>query len=200
MRSGEILSYEEIRLVLGYWERRVGRLSSRTNLAVFRLSCCLGLRVSEIAGLDVSDVELGSRPGIRIRPEVGKGGKGRFVPLWWDAGTLDFFRDWVRMRREQGGEALICSPLRGRGCKRLSIRAIQLRWKTALRPLGESRRRELGIHAGRHSFGSHALHRGRSLPEVRDALGHSDVRITNIYLHAVPDSGKVGNLFGQEAA
>ena len=53
------------------------------------------------------------------------------------------------------------------------------------------------IHHGRHTFISHALAGGRTLAEVRDSAGHSNVGITSLYLHvAVEDDGAVGDLFG----
>jgi integrase len=56
---------------------------------IFRLACCCGLRVSEIAQLRLGDVQLDSlRPHIRIRAAIAKCGRARRVPLWWDAGTL----------------------------------------------------------------------------------------------------------------
>src|ERR1700691_4630549 len=63
--------------------------SARMNRVIFRLACCDGLRVSEIAALRISDVYLGSaRPHLRIGPEGAKGHRPRIVPLWWDATTL----------------------------------------------------------------------------------------------------------------
>ncbi len=54
----------------------------------------------------------------------------------------------------------------------------------------------LTIHHGRHTFISHALAGGRTLAEVRDAAGHSNVSITSAYLHvAVEDDAAIGELF-----
>ena len=50
------------------------------------------------------------------------------------------------------------------------------------------------IHDGRHSFASIALAAGRTLPEVRDALGHRNISTTSVYLHAL-DDGTVGSIF-----
>lgn len=51
-------------------------------------------------------------------------------------------------------------------------------------------------HHSRHTFISHALAGGRTLAEVRDAVGHSSVPVTSAYLHvAVEDEGSVGDLF-----
>ena len=63
--------------------------------------------------------------------------------------------------------------------------------------LGPDRLDSLTIHHGRHTFISHALAGGRTLAEVRDAAGHTNVSITSAYLHlVVDDEESVGNLFG----
>jgi integrase/recombinase XerC len=55
--------------------------------------------------------------------------------------------------------------------------------------------RHVTIHDGRHSFASHAIAGGRSLVEVKEALGHTSLGTTSIYAHLVGDDGKVGRLF-----
>jgi integrase len=55
--------------------------------------------------------------------------------------------------------------------------------------------RHVTIHDGRHTFASHALAGGRSLVEVRDALGHRSIATTSLYLHLVEEDEAVGNLF-----
>ena len=68
--------------------------------------------------------------------------------------------------------------------------------RTACKVLGTERLKSLTIHHGRHTFISHALAGGRSLAEVRDAVGHSNVSVTSAYLHvAVNDDQGLGNLF-----
>ena len=90
----------------------------------------------------------------------------------------------------------VCSQSRGTQGKALSVRNAQARWKAAIKVLGSERRGVLSIHCGRHSFCSHALAGGRTLPEVRDAAGHQNVSTTSIYLHAVRDDDEqVGSLF-----
>jgi site-specific recombinase XerD len=66
---------------------------------------------------------------------------------------------------------------------RLRTTIVADRWKTAIKVLGEERVRQLSIHCGRHSFCSHAMFMGRSVVEVRDAMGHTDVRTTSLYAH-----------------
>jgi integrase len=154
------------------------------------------LRVSEIAGLRLDDVQTNLlRPVIRIRPELSKGGRGRMIPLWWDAGTLTDLAARKAERLKQGAnphDPFVCA-LSSRGP--LSRQA--LRFRTACKVLGPERTARLTIHHGRHTFISHALSGSRTLAEVRDAAGHTNLIVTSAYLHlAVDDDGRVGNLFG----
>jgi integrase len=87
--------------------------NARRNLIVVRLACCCGLRVSEIAGLQLGDVLVEvARPHLRLRRETTKGKRARMVPLWWDAGTLADLRAWKAERQAQGAsvrDPLVCS-------------------------------------------------------------------------------------------
>jgi len=176
-------------------------MMGRQNLAIFRLSCACGLRVSEIAALNLGDVLLeGDLPAIKLRRMTVKGKKrGRLVPLWWDKGTVADLRMYDAFIRQYLGQwdqpmpptmPFIFRLGRSFGGRppfhRLSIRTIQRRWRTAIRVLGPARLKQLSIHKGRHSFLSHALLQGRNLLEVRDAAGHSNITTTNIYLHYTP--------------
>jgi integrase len=59
--------------------------------------------------------------------------------------------------------------------------------REAVEVLGPERLRTPTIHHGRHTLVSHALARGRTLAEFRDAAGHSSVLIASAYLHIVVD-------------
>jgi len=109
-------------------------------------------------------------PHLRIRGVTAKGGRGRRVPLWWDAGTLADLVAWRGERVAHGGRdaaPFVCS---------------------------------VSDHPQRAThFISHALAGGRTLAEVRDAGGHSSVLVTSAYLHvAVEDDGAVGSMFRVE--
>ena len=120
------------------------------------------------------------------------------VPLWWDAGTLADLAAWKSERLGQG--AATNDPFvaaKGRGCEQVFSRhTLRKRFRTACKVLGPARLESLTIHHGRHTFISHALAGGRTLAEVRDAVGHSNVSITSAYLHvAVEDEQSLGSLF-----
>lgn len=198
----KILSRRELALVLNDLKRKAPRSkNTRMNLVLFRVACCCGLRVSEIAKLQVGDVrtEL-ARPHIRIRRGASKGGRPRVVPLWWDVGTLEDLSAWKADRLRSGAEfnePFLASLIPGRQTKTFSRHTLRKRFRTACRALGVARLDGLTIHHGRHTFISHALAGGRTLAEVRDSAGHANVSITSGYLHvAVDDEAAVSNLFG----
>lgn len=199
------LTKSQVSAVLSDLHRKRRSIGTRQNAVIFRLATCCGLRVSEIVGLNLSDVVVGgSKPYLRVRPETAKRGKGRKVPIWWDGATLQAVSAWKAERQAMGAggsDPFVCSLKGGkspmgqavaRGA-RLTRQTVAKRWKTCLAPLPVEDR--ASIHAGRHTFCSIATQGGRSLAEVRDAAGHSDVSTTNVYLHAVVDDEQVGSLF-----
>lgn len=194
----KILARDEIIRVLTDLNRKARRSpNTRLNLIVFRLAACVGLRVFEIQALNLADVKVdSSRPTIHVRH--GKGNKARRVPLHWDRGTLADLAAWKTERIRQGAgpsDPFVCSLVKGFVGQRLSVRALQYRWRSAIKSVGAERVEELSIHCGRHSFVSHSLAGGRSLAEVRDAAGHSSIATTNIYCHLATDDDEVGGLF-----
>jgi integrase len=203
MDRTRLLYRDEVKKVLEHLHAKSRRLDrAKLHLAIFRLSCCCGLRCKEIAGLEMRDIRLeGPRPVIDVRKEITKGRDGkrkaRRVPLWWDAGTADDLRMWRDFRLKMGAttgiEPFLCSLRADHLGERLARGKIASHWGRAIAALGPERASQLSIHTGRHSFCSHALDAGRSAAEVRDAAGHSSVAITDIYLHAL-DSG-AGDIF-----
>src|SRR5687768_16247702 len=189
-----------MQLVLADLKRRAARSkNSRLNLVIFRLAACCGLRASEIAQLHFQDlvVEL-PRPHIRIRVGASKGGRSRRVPLWWDGGTLDDLAAWRAGRAAsgaKGGDPFVASLQAGREALVFSRHTLRKKFRTACRVLGAERLESLTIHHGRHTFISHALAGRRTLAEVRDAVGHSNVSITSGYLHIAIEEDGVGALF-----
>jgi integrase len=196
----KILTRGELAAVLADLRRKAPRSkNTRMNLIIFRLAACCGLRASEIAMLQVGDVrtEL-PRPHIRIRVGASKGGRSRTVPLWWDAGTLSDLAAWRAQRVATDGEPyepFVASFRVERTSKPFSRHTLRKRFRTACKVLGTSRLAHLTIHHGRHTFISHALGGGRTLAEVRDAVGHANVTVTSGYLHSIAEDSDVRNLF-----
>lgn len=199
-----ILTLDEIGRVLADLQRRGRRsVGSRANLVIFRLAACCGLRVSEICGLKLADVRVGSdRPHLNLPKAITKGHKARKVPLWWDAGTLADVSAWRDFRVAQGAgpsDPFVASHSKRSLGKPLHRTNARKRFKCACRVLGTERVADLTIHDGRHTAISHWLKAGRSLAEVREAAGHSSIATTSIYTHVVQDNGVVGSIFGPAA-
>jgi integrase len=184
-----ILSQAEVANVVADLKRRRRSLNTRQNLIVFRLSACCGLRVSEIAGLRLCDVDANTvHPRILIREASAKRWRPRIVPLWWDWETLADLDAWKQERIRSGaqlGDPLVCSQHKDTRGKTLSLRNLQHRWMVAIKVLGRDRVKRLSIHKGRHSFCFHALAAGRTITEVRDAAGHAKMTTTYVYLHSL---------------
>jgi integrase len=92
-------------------------------------------------------------------------------------------------------EPFLASLRPERSAKQFSRHTLRKRFRTSCKILGRERLQNLTIHHGRHTFISHALAVGRTLAEVRDAVGHANVTVTSGYLHAVVEDSDVTNLF-----
>jgi integrase len=198
----KILMKREMAAVLADLRRKALRSkNAQLNLVIFRLAACCGLRASEIAHLQIADVRVElPRPHLRIRASAAKGGRPRMVPLWWDRGTYEDLLAWRAQRLDCGlgvNAPFICSWQPGRSEVVFSRHTLRKRFRTACKVLGAERLKTLTIHHGRHTFISHALAGGRTLAEVRDAAGHSNVSITSIYLHVAVEEEGLGSLFGK---
>ena len=139
------------------------------DLAILELLYSSGLRLGEVQGLSISDLDLASG----LVSVLGKGSKRRIVPVGRKA--REALGRWFAIRR--GGEepAVFVSRL-GR---RLGARAIQDR----VRRFAARRGLELHPHMLRHSFASHLLESSGDLRAVQELLGHADLGTTQIYTH-----------------
>ena len=112
---------------------------------------------------------------------------------------MDDLATWRAERAAQGAvgdEPFVASWQPEKKNEPLSRFTLRKRFRTACRKLGSERLLSLTIHHGRHTFISHALAGGRTLAEVRDAAGHSNVTVTSGYLHVTFEDDGVGALFG----
>jgi integrase/recombinase XerC len=150
-----------------------GGLTARDR-ALMELLYSSGLRLAELVGLDLADLDLKDRT-VRL---LGKGRKSRIVPVGRFA--VAALREWLKVRAAltPAGETALFV---GKGGRRLGPRAIQARvgyW---------AKRQGLGLHVHphlfRHSFASHLLESGGELRGVQELLGHADISTTQIYTH-----------------
>ena len=148
------------------------------NLVVLELLYGSGLRLSELHGLDMSDLDLGQEQA-RV---LGKGSKERLVPLTGSSSRA--IGRYLLRRLEVGAassapdrEALLLNPAGKRLSKR-SIQNVVRRFLDAAAP-GQGR----SAHSLRHSFATHLLDAGADLMAVKELLGHVSLSTTQVYTH-----------------
>jgi integrase/recombinase XerC len=152
------------------------------DLAIVEVLYATGIRVSELVGLDVSDVDLNRRT-MRV---LGKGLKERVVPFGAPAATALHAYLVSEARISSGSKALAASPLSGalflgaRGA-RLTTRAVYRVVADLLRALEGSG--PAGPHVLRHTAATHLLDGGADLRIVQELLGHASMGTTQIYTH-----------------
>lgn len=168
----EVLSREEMERLLALPD--MDTPNGRRERCMLELLYAAGLRVSELCGLTVADLDL-QRGLVRV---FGKGAKERLVPLHDLAVRLlgDFVRHWRPFFRPAGAHLFV-----NRSGKPLSRQFIWRRVKALALEAGI--RRPISPHTFRHSFATHLLEGGADLRAVQTLLGHADISATEIYTH-----------------
>lgn len=177
----------------------------RRDRAILEMFYASGLRLSELVGLDLDDVNLAQRM-VRV---LGKGGKERILPFNRSAESA--LRAWLKdravLRAGVRGPAL--PPARGTGSSRrgqaratgraprarddrepvfLNFRGTRLTGRSVHRLVLAyvaqcSTRFGISPHALRHSFATHLLQRGADLRAIQELLGHAQLTTTERYTH-----------------
>jgi integrase/recombinase XerC len=169
----EVLRQDEAVQLVSFAGDEVEDLRDRVAL---ELLYATGVRVSELCGLDVDDVD----PGRRVVRVLGKGRKERSVPYGVPAQqALD---RWLAEGRPhwagtRSGVALLLGVRGGRVDPR-TVRALVHR-----RLAGVAGAPDLGPHGLRHSAATHLLEGGADLRSVQELLGHATLATTQIYTH-----------------
>lgn len=174
------LSRAEIERVFEHAELRAaeGGFAALRNLAIIETFYSTGMRLSELQGLNIEDLDLiGDQVKVR-----GKGRKERIIPL--GSAAVRALRRYEPRRAEVAANgppthrnAVFLSE-RGR---RISTRALQYIVHDFLEAV--SQQSGLSPHALRHSFATHLLDAGADLMAVKELLGHASLSTTRIYTH-----------------
>ena len=166
-----VLSQDEVERLLTV---ETGSRFEVRDRALFELAYSTGLRVSELCGLKIEQVDK-ERRLVRVR---GKGGKERIVPFGSKAHAA--LRDWLqegrpKMLKDSNPAELF---LNSRGGKLSRVGFWKILKKRAERAGLSS---EVTPHTLRHSFATHLIEGGAELRAVQELLGHSSISTTQIY-------------------
>ncbi len=146
------------------------------DLAMFELMYSSGLRLAELASLNIQDIDVKQRRMV----VTGKGNKTRHLPVGRKA--IQALEIWLKQRpqllKSNPDERAIFISNRG---QRLSHRSIQQRLNHLIKKQALSM--HLSPHMLRHSFATHLLESSADLRAVQELLGHADISTTQIYTH-----------------
>lgn len=151
--------------------RAVERESIPRDIALITLMLNTGLRISEVAALDIDDLIIGDRSG-SLKVRLGKGSKFRTVPL--NSDTRKVLRDYLNGLTK--GPVFLSQI--GKGTGRLTASGIR---QVIDQYAYLAKLPELHPHALRYTFARNLLKTGEGLEMVAEVLGHKSLNSTRIY-------------------
>jgi len=145
--------------------------------AVLELLYGSGIRVSELTGIKLADIDLNKQ----LLKVTGKGRKERIVPFGDKAQYalqrwMDVRRQWIASFGNLGGNYLFLTPKGGKPYREFIYRIVNKR----MSPLEVGQK---SPHTLRHTFATHLIDHGADIRVVKDLLGHSSLATTQIYTH-----------------
>lgn len=171
----DTLSFAEIEQIISAID--LSKPEGERNKAILETMYSCGLRVSEVVGLQISNLYLESG-FIRV---LGKGKKERLVPIGRDAAEqIERYRELIRSRQEikPGNQDILFLNRRGSSLSRVMIFILI---KDLCKKAGISK--SISPHTFRHSFATHLVENGADLRAVQEMLGHESITTTEIYTH-----------------
>ena len=142
---------------------------------MLKLCYGMGLRVSEIVNLKITDIDSNN---MQVLVERGKGKKDRYVNL--PQSILEQLREYYKEFRPQK------YLFEGQNGGQYSVRSVQQVFKNALQKAKINK--QVGIHGLRHSYATHLLEQGTDIRYIQELLGHKDLKTTLIYTEVTNQS------------
>jgi len=155
-----------------------GDVTGLRDRALLETLYSTGIRVSELVGLDINDVDFISG----VVKVFGKGRKERIVPIGEPA--LNAMRKYLDKRGEEKVKEKDAVFL-GKSGKRLNDRVVRRMIDKYIHECSFAEK--ISPHSLRHSFATHLLDRGADLRSVQELLGHMNLSTTQIYTHVTMD-------------
>jgi len=174
-RSLDLISPAELKRLMNAPDQKT--LEGKRDVAILELLFSTGLRISELCGLSIDDVDL-TRDEFSVR---GKGDKVRVVSLS-DTARLAV-QNYLKHRKDMDDSLFIRygRKMNDGGDLRLSPRAVQRLLKKYATQAGITRK--VTPHVIRHSFATDLLSNGADLLSVQALLGHANIGTTQVYTH-----------------
>jgi len=145
------------------------------HLIALQMSYGMGLRVSEVINLKITDVD-SKRMVVHVQGAKGK--KDRYVPL--PSSILPKLREYYTEYRPK---KFLFEGQYGGAYARSSLQQV---FKKAMRKAGINK--QIGIHGLRHSYATHLLESGADMRFIQELLGHNSIKTTQIYTKVTPRS------------
>jgi len=177
----EVLNHSQTQIVLDAIVTKAGEDPTPLNirdLAIIEVLYATGIRVSEICGLNIQDIDW-ERNTLLV---LGKGDKERVVPIGLPA--LAAVKNWLSTGRSEfantNSDDAVFLGARG---KRIDQRTVREVVYDAMEAIGS----HMSPHGLRHTAATHLLEGGADLRTVQEILGHSSLATTQIYTHVSPE-------------
>jgi integrase/recombinase XerD len=171
------LTEDEIEALIGAPNQETW--TGRRDRAMLALACQTGLRASELTGLTVGDVHLGTGAHVSC---VGKGRKQRITPL--TTGTARLLRAWLAERHGAPADPLFPSRRGTRLSQDALERLVAKHAAVAARTCTTLHSKRVSPHVTRHSAAMRLINAGVDVATVALWLGHQNLVTTQIYVHA----------------
>ncbi|MBA7628504.1 Tyrosine recombinase XerD [subsurface metagenome] len=166
-------------------ERLIAATANPRDALLVRIPWRTGIRVSELIGIKVSDIDFENRAIVirvlKMRKRDGKAiERRRVVPV--DQGTLDMVKEYLEWRKQFPYKGDLLFPITRQ-------RVNQIFWKlgrrAGIKTVGDaavSKHTKLHPHVLRHTFAIHCIKRGMSIERLQKILGHQSPTTTSVYL------------------
>jgi site-specific recombinase XerD len=172
LNQGELTRLLHMPAAEGVWQRHVGLRVERDRLllALFAFS---GLRRSELLGLDIDDVDLGT---MLLKVRYAKGGRQRTIPI--HPALVPLFDAYIGVRLPIGTERALFVGVQGR---RLSPTILSTTFRRYVDAAGVTKHKRVTPHTLRHVFATELLAAGANLRQIQELLGHKHLDSTQHY-------------------
>ena len=166
-------------------ERLMAIATNPRDMLLIRIPWRTGIRVSELIGIKVSDIDFENRAivikRLKLRKRDGKAiERRRVIPI--DQGTLDMVRQYLEWRKQFPYKGDLLFPISRQRVQQIVQKLGRRAGITEVGDPAVSQRRKLHPHHLRHSFAIHAIKKGMTVERLQKILGHQSPTTTSVYL------------------